>query len=86
LPKYIEEGGEFMHNGASPYRGNLVKNTLTEIRIRVILWPPYSLDFNSIKNLWALIKAKIYKLYPKLEYALNTNNTLDTLIKAAKEA
>jgi transposase len=86
LPEYMEEGGEFMHNGAGPHRGNLVKEALAEIGIQVMVLPLYSPDLNPIENLWALIKAEIYKLHPELEHALDINETLDALIEAAKEA
>jgi transposase len=29
-------------------------------------WLPYSPDLNPIENLWALLKAEIYRLYPEL--------------------
>jgi transposase len=54
--------------------------------IRVIVWPPYSLDLNLIKNLWALVKAEIYRLYPELETAPDIEATLDLLVQAAQEA
>jgi hypothetical protein len=44
-------------------------------------WPPYSPDLNLIKNLWALLKAKIYVLYPELVGAPNNAETLDLLIR-----
>jgi hypothetical protein len=50
------------------------------------LVPPYSPDLNPIENLWAIMKAKIYELYPHLEYAPDSEATLNELIKAAKEA
>ena len=40
----------------------------------------------ALQNLWALVKAKIYKLYPELKCAPNTAETLEQLIRAAKEA
>lgn len=49
-------------------------------------WPPYSSDLNPIENLWAIIKVKIYQLYPWLEYTPNNQETLQALIQAAKEA
>jgi transposase len=56
------------------------------MEIRAMEWPLYSLDLNPIENLWALIKAEIYRLHPELEYAVNNDDTLDALIRAAQEA
>ena len=49
-------------------------------------WPPYSPDLNPIENLWAIMKAEIYKLHPELEFVDDTEETLQALIEAAKEA
>lgn len=51
-----------------------------------MIWPPYSPNLNLIENLWSLMKREIYKLYPELEFALNTKETLQKLIQGAKEA
>jgi transposase len=53
--------------------------------IKVIIWPPYSPDLNPIENLWAIIKAKIYKLYSDLEHIPDNEATLEALIQASKE-
>lgn len=41
---------------------------------------------NPIENLWALMKAELYRLHLELEYAPNTDDTLDALIRGAQEA
>ena len=49
-------------------------------------WPPYSPALNPIENLWALVKAELYRLHPELEHAPDTEATLDALILGAQEA
>ena len=51
-----------------------------------MVWPPYSPDLSPIENLWAIMKAEIYRLHPKLERIADTEPTLQLLIQAAQEA
>jgi transposase len=51
-----------------------------------MIWFFYSLDLNPIKNFWVLIKTDIYKLYPELEFADNTKETLQVLIVTIRDA
>ena len=39
-----------------------------------------------IENLWALMKAELYRLHPELEHAPDIDETLDALIRGAQEA
>ena len=50
-----------------------------------VLWGVSHNNFNPIENLWAIMKQEIYKLYPELEHAPDTEETLRKLIEAAKE-
>jgi transposase len=86
LPDILGPGDIFMHDGASVHRAYIVQQLLEDMGVEVMVWPPYSPDLNPIKNLWALMKAKIYELHPELERAPDTEETLQLLIKAAIEA
>lgn len=86
LPEILQPGDIFMHDGASVHRAFIVRQLLADLGVNVMEWPPYSPDLNPIENLWALIKAKIYEKHPELERAPNTEETLQRLIEAAKEA
>ena len=86
LPEIMVEGGEFMHDGASVHTARIIRTLLAEMQIRVMKWPAFSPDLNPIENLWALMKAEIYRLHPELEHAPDTDDTLEQLIRAAKQA
>lgn len=46
-------------------------------------WLPYSPDLNPIENIWALLKAEIYRLYPELLEMGNNAGALERLIQCA---
>ncbi len=56
----------FMQNNASIHRVRKSKLWFQENDIEIMKWPSYSLNLNSIENLWALLKKKIYKVYSNL--------------------
>ena len=75
-----------MQDNAPIYTAHIVRDLLQEIGVIIMIWPPYSPDLNPIENLWALVKAEIYAIYPELEFADDTIDTLARLIDIAKEA
>ena len=48
LPDIIVERREFRHDRAGVHRRQIMKDILEEMHIRVITWPPYSLDLNLV--------------------------------------
>ena len=86
LPSILQPGDIFMQDNAPVHTARIVRSALQNMGAPVMVWPPYSPDLNPIENLWALMKAEIYKLYPELEHAEDTVATLANLVEAAKEA
>lgn len=86
LPSILQPGDIFMQDNASVHTARIVRTTLQNMGVNMMVWPAYSPDLNPIENLWALMKAEIHKLYPDLEFADDNNDTLVDLIEAAKEA
>lgn len=86
LPDLLQPGDVFMHNNAPVHTAGAVQATLDELGVEMMTWPPHSPDLNPIENLWALMKQKIYQLYPELEHAPNTAASKEPLIEIAKEA
>lgn len=86
LPELAGPGDIFMHDNAPLRTAGIICQLLAEMQIEVMIWPPYSPNLNPIENLWALMKAMMYKCYPELECAPDTEETLRPLIEAANES
>lgn len=86
LPDFLAPDDIFMHDNASSHIAHVVRHLLQQLGVTVMIWPPYSPDFNPIENLWASMKAEIYHHHPELETTPHTEKTLARLVVAAKEA
>ncbi len=72
-----------MHDNAPIHTAHIIQDWLHENGVEVMEWPPYSPDLNPIENIWALLKAEIYRLYPDLLGMRNNVATLERLIQCA---
>ena len=50
----------FQQDGASIHTARSTKKFLSDRKILVLPFPPYSLDLNIIENLWGIVSHKIY--------------------------
>lgn len=47
-------------------------------------WPLYSPDLSPIKNLWPLLKGKVYELHPEIRGMPNNEDTIQFIISVAQ--
>jgi hypothetical protein len=67
LPTLLaNEGCIFQHDNAPTHTAYVVRDALRDMEIEIMEWPPHSPDLNPIENLWALLKAEIYKIRPDI--------------------
>lgn len=78
----------FMQNNTSVYRSQIVNELLNELKISInftiMKWSSYSSNLNSIENLWAILKKKIYELFFHLKFAADTEKIRHQLTAAVK--
>lgn len=86
LPDFIQLNDIFIHDNTPVHTAAIIKRILAELGIEVMLQPLYSPDLNPIENLQAIMKNIIYERYPELKKAPDNQDTLNRLVKAAKEA
>ena len=56
----------FQQDNDPKHTSNLAKTYFSRNNIELLPWPAQSLDMNPIENLWAIFKAKIADLQPKI--------------------
>src|SRR5277367_3516824 len=81
----LQFGTIFMHDNALIHTAHLIRDFLRAYQIDVMDWPPYSPDLNLIENLWAMLKAEMYRQFPDLVGMDNIEQTLGYLIQCAMQ-
>lgn len=85
IPVY-EPGQIFQQDNAPIHTAEDVKEWLERHGIWVLEWPPYSPDLNPIEHIWWRLKQKVFELYPELERQGASEEALNNLRSACKEA
>ena len=68
LPSIWQPDRIYQQDNAPIHTANKTKKYFEEIGLRLLDdWPPYSPDLNPIEHIWALLKQKLYELYPDCE-------------------
>ena len=86
LPTILNDDSIFMQDNAPIHKAHKVQDFLRDLRIDVMVQPPYSPNLNPIKNLQKMLKAEIHRAHPKLKGMGNNNATMDHMIVCAQEA
>lgn len=88
LPTLICNRSEaiFMHDGSRTHTARRVLDWLRDKESFIMDWPAYSPDLNPIENLFALLKDKVLKMFPKIYDMPNNEETRGYLTAAAQTA
>ena len=76
----------YQMDNAPIHTSNLVKQWLETHGVWTLDFPPYLPNLNPIEHLWLALKRKILKLYLELKQIGQSQEDLERLIRACKEA
>ena len=60
-------GAIFQQDNAPIHTAKKTMEWFENKAIPVLEWPPYSPDMNPIEHMWAMLKRKLYQLFPDIE-------------------
>lgn len=86
LIPFYAPGQIFQQDNAPIHTAEDVKEWLEKYGVQVLDWSPYSPDLNPVEHIWWRLKPKVFELYPELERQGATQEALNNLISACKEA
>ena len=69
-------GALFQQDNAKIHSSKKTKEWFENAAIPVLEWPPYSPDLNPIEHMWALLKRKLYQLFPEIESFQGTQDEI----------
>jgi transposase len=67
LLRNYHAGDLFQQDNAPIHTARVTMDFLREHRIRVVNFPPYSLDLNPIEHMWWMLKRVLHRLHPELD-------------------
>ena len=62
----IDPASIFQQDNALTHTAQIVREFIADLGREIMIWPPCSPGLNPIKNLWTLLKQKIYEIRPDL--------------------
>ena len=86
LLPYYRPGDIFQQDNARIHTSKAVKEWFESHGIEVLEWPPYSPDLNPIEHMWWALKKLVHKLHPELITLGKSDEDIDLLCNALKEA
>jgi transposase len=70
LVVYLQKGGLVIMDNLAAHKVKGVRQATEGVGARLLYWPLYSPDFNSIENMWSKVKQTLRSLAPRTSQEL----------------